>query len=96
MIRANRMRVSCSWVRNSGRGGSLDPFGVCVLTVLALSALVPGSAHAQLQAPEVTDVLEDDGHALFLMAAFNYVEGDHEVIRQQYLLAASRLRHFEG
>ena len=29
--------------------------------------------------------LEDDGHALFLMAAFNYVEGDHEVIREQLL-----------
>lgn len=27
--------------------------------------------------------LEDDGHALFLMASFNYFEGNHEVIRQQ-------------
>jgi N-acyl-D-aspartate/D-glutamate deacylase len=27
--------------------------------------------------------LEEDGHALFLMASFNYVEGNHEVIRQQ-------------
>lgn len=29
--------------------------------------------------------LEEDGHALFLMAAFNYTDGDHEVIREQLL-----------
>lgn len=27
--------------------------------------------------------LEEEGHALFLMASFNYFEGNHEVIRQQ-------------
>ena len=56
MIRANRMRTVCSWLPESGRGGSLGPFGVCVFVVLALGAAFPGAVSGQLQAPEVTNV----------------------------------------
>lgn len=56
MIRAPEMRTVFSWLPRSGRGGSLDPFGVCMLGVLVLLSAFPEGAEAQLEAPEVTEV----------------------------------------
>ena len=51
----------------------------------ATIAAIAGARGEELFSATYDMFLEDDGHALFLMAAFNYVDGDHEVIREQLL-----------